>query len=178
MNRKKGFTLIELLVVIAIIGILSSVVLSAINEARVKAREAKAKSELKNVRSAISMLEHDTEKWPNGCAIGVVSNPEIELDSAQAGIKIRPSVATVNTCIWTTEDVANWDGPYMETPVDPWGNSYWFDPDYRPRDNVDETTNCDGGTGAISNIVAVVSFGPNGIGENKYDCDDIYVEIK
>ncbi len=178
MNKKNGFTLIELLVTIAIIGILSSVVLTSISTARKKAREAKAKTEIKNVHLAISMLEHDTEKWPNGCEIGVVSNPEIELDSTQAGIKTRPSIATVNTCSWTAEDIANWDGPYMETPVDPWGNSYWFDPDYRPGDNVDGVENCGGGTGIISDIVAIVSFGPNGTGKNKYDCDDVYIEIK
>lgn len=38
MSNKRGFTLIELLVVISIIGLLSSVVLTAINTSRIKAR--------------------------------------------------------------------------------------------------------------------------------------------
>jgi prepilin-type N-terminal cleavage/methylation domain-containing protein len=49
---KSGFTLIELLVVIAIIGVLSSVVMSSITTARVKAYDAKVKGQLSNIRSA------------------------------------------------------------------------------------------------------------------------------
>ena len=179
-----GFTLIELLVVIAIIGILASTVLASLNTAREKAKIAAVKAELRQVRNAIALLEDDTGKWPNGCQPSAVSNPEVLLDNANAGIKFPPSAPySSGTCSWTAQDVTNWKGPYMETPVDPWGRSYIFDPDYQ------EYSACAAKPAgekypAIPKFIAVLSAGPtitnqqgDNTGINDYDCDDIFLQI-
>lgn len=73
MNKNKGFTLIELLVVIAIIGILSSVVLASLNQARGKGANAAIKNNLANIR-AQAELHYDEEgnTYTGMCANGTI----------------------------------------------------------------------------------------------------------
>ncbi|MEK7643661.1 MAG: type II secretion system protein [Patescibacteria group bacterium] len=64
--KKGGFTLIELLVVLAIIGILSSYVLAALREARVKSRDARRLSDVKQFRTALEQYFEANHSFPIG----------------------------------------------------------------------------------------------------------------
>lgn len=55
----KGFTLIELLVVISIIGVLSSVVMVSLNNAKEKARNVVRKSDVAQIKKAIELCTDD-----------------------------------------------------------------------------------------------------------------------
>jgi len=65
---KKGFTLIELLVVIAIIGILASIVLVSLNNARSKARDIKRVGDMRGLQLALEGYYDDHEFYPVGIA--------------------------------------------------------------------------------------------------------------
>ncbi len=63
-NTKKGFTLIELLVVIAIIGLLSTLAVVALNNARAKARDARRVSDIKQIQTALELYAQDANGYP------------------------------------------------------------------------------------------------------------------
>ncbi len=179
-KNKKGFTLIELLVVIAIIGILSSVVLSSLNSAREKARIGAAKSQLKNIQAGIILLESDVEKSIKGCSISshAVGN-EFSLTDPQSGLTQAPTdFANHGGCRWEASDVPKWKGPYIRTPLDPWGNPYWYDEDYHPLLNHGGL--CVDTYAGDPTFPVIVSGGPNGSNGAEtyvYDCDDIFIII-
>jgi prepilin-type N-terminal cleavage/methylation domain-containing protein len=181
MKLGRGFTLIELLVVIAIIGILAIIGMIAFTSSRQSARISVAQHEVRLIKSAIALLALDTDKWPNGCPVAQVvsgAGNEIYLNDDDAGLVARPTTIG-NTghpsCEWTDFEVNTlWREAYLDSLIDPWGNQYYIDHDYHPGEN--GGSNCPGYV-TITEIPAVVSFGPDGIGPNLYNCDDIFVQI-
>ncbi len=108
--NKKGFTLIELLVVIAIIGLLSTLAVVALGQARVKARDSKRLSDLKQLQTALELYYTDNNAYPAGS--GVVMGA--------TGYKCLTSSGFADTCASGTT--------YMgQVPTDPsTGQSYTY----------------------------------------------------
>jgi general secretion pathway protein G len=150
--KNKGFTLIEIIVVTLLIGILATLgsyaILKGVNNGRIKNAEA----ELEMLSAAVLQLAWDTGKWPNGAWRNAGGSVEMwDITYNRSGL------------LGTDGSYDHWKGPYFEGPlIDPWGNPYFFDPDY----SID---------GVMRPVVG--SFGPNGMGPNMYDADDIYIRL-
>ena len=64
-----GFTLIELLVTISIIGALSALLVTNFIGARSRAADAKKKSELQSLKSALRLYYNDNQNYPAGSGL-------------------------------------------------------------------------------------------------------------
>jgi general secretion pathway protein G len=153
LKHNSGFTLIELVVVVGIISVLSGIAIPAFNKMGDKAKIAEATSDLKNLQLALEILAIDTEMWPGPSAVGEIvnggGNEVWDLNAPEAGL------------VATDGSFPDWDGPYVPAvQKDPWGNDYFFDSDY----DIDGTK-----------YAVLGSFGPNGVGPNVYDDDDIII---
>ena len=154
-KSNSGFTLIELMIVIAVVSILAAIAIPNFISYRKKAMIAQAIAELKVIELAVQALAVDTGCWPtedghkNPAGVLTGSDEMEDLSVPEAGLAA------------TDGNYPGWDGPYLQgIPKDPWGNDYFWDPDYV----------IDG-----EDHVVIGSYGPNGEGRNDYDDDDIYL---
>jgi len=92
-TKSRGFTLIELLVVIAIIGLLSTLAVVALNNARQKSRDAKRVSDIKQIQTALELYFADQNAYPAGAGIALGTATYTALSSG-AGFSNTPSGTT------------------------------------------------------------------------------------
>jgi general secretion pathway protein G len=100
--NQRGFTLIELMIVVVILGLLATTVMPKILSRPEQARRTKAKVDMQNIASALSLFKTDTGRFPTTAEglDALVTDP---------GIKGYNSDA------------------YLErVPPDPWGNAYVY----------------------------------------------------
>jgi type II secretory pathway pseudopilin PulG len=175
-------TVLEIMIVVAIISILAGIAAYAISGIREKVWKEQAKQELERIAVAIEQLAFDTGKWPGGLRRTTQDKEVWDLGSPESGLLTNPPgtasggtmfgqdwrgpyINATDTNVWT-DDTIPYDRRGQPTFLDPWGKNYFFDSDYNIRN------------AGTSIVVAVGCFGPNGVGQNKYDEDDLWVEIR
>lgn len=101
-NPSQGFTLVEIMVVVLIIAVLAAVVAPDFFANAEKAQAAKAKSDLRSVKSALDIYRMDNFQYPTTAEglEALVSKP------ASAGDGYKPSLDKI--------------------PKDPWGREYKY----------------------------------------------------
>jgi type II secretion system protein G len=113
MQEKKGFTLIELLVVIAIIGLLATLSVVSLNNARERARDARRVSDIRQIQTALELYFNAEDEYPTTVSI---TDSEVETTKGVLGGTITSGTTTFMDPI-----------PTAPTPADcTSGNSYTY----------------------------------------------------
>jgi general secretion pathway protein G len=103
--RHDGFTLIEIMVVVVILGILAAVIVPKLTEKPGEARAVKARSDLRQLESALEMYKLDNFYYP----------------STQQGLRALVEKPAGDP------PARNWRSAYINRlPKDPWGNPYQY----------------------------------------------------
>lgn len=114
---KKGFTLVELMIVMAILSTLVGLIGSGFRSSQIRGRDAKRKSDLKQISAALELLVSDHGNYPNGDAAGKIE-----------ACPFDASGGTSSACSWGVGDMSDGKTLYLKkVPQDPAsGISYFY----------------------------------------------------
>ncbi len=150
-NNKNGFTLIELLVVIAIIGLLAGMFMGTFSAVRKSAKKTNTKSTVKQVKLAWKQYLSEYNKFPSG--INEMDSKALKIISGKEKIENYKEIPFLDFSDKSTD----------KSYTDPWGNVYQVRLDEAGNNSVTATA------GPVKDVVAVWSYGPDGIDNTKDD---------
>lgn len=110
MNKQRGFTIVELLLVIVVIAILSAIVIVAYNGVQLRARQAKAQSDISNVQKLV-----ETHKAFNGTypVTAANLNPDWATTTARTDANCAGGTQTADWVPGLTSSLPQSDGTAM-----------------------------------------------------------------
>lgn len=114
--ERAGFTLIELLVVISIIGLITTVAVVALNNARMKSRDTKRVADVRQVQTGLEFYFVEQNEYPPAAAGGVT------LGSASAAMLSNGGFTAQGGGTGTVHM-----GKVPAAPTPPVGNSYVYE---------------------------------------------------
>ncbi|RMF86083.1 MAG: prepilin-type N-terminal cleavage/methylation domain-containing protein [Nitrospirae bacterium] len=155
-----GFTLIEIIIVIAVIAILAGIATPSIVKNIQDSRIARARSDCKEIASAMAAFYKDLGRWPTTDGTNDVSylkTDDGDVPSKASGVTgwtgtsdLFKDQLITNAPGYATSGEVKWDGPYQtEFGADPWNHAYLC--------NVGDLS------AGSTTPVYVISAGPNGV---------------
>ena len=101
-KSRRGFTLVELMVVVLIIAILAALVVPKFQDAKERANEGAAKSQIGRISAIVQQFRLDCDRYP----------------TTEEGL---------NALVVAPADATGWRGPYLDRiPPDPWQQEYVY----------------------------------------------------
>jgi prepilin-type N-terminal cleavage/methylation domain-containing protein len=125
LSLRKGFTLIELLVVVAIISVLATIVLSSLGDAREKAKEVRALSEMKAIYTAFNFYLLDNKGVGPGTGVLQWREPD-----CVGNLNVTNTGNDYPNGVLLSSYASQMDAYRDTAQLNPWGYQYEIDAAY------------------------------------------------
>ncbi|MBX4200393.1 prepilin-type N-terminal cleavage/methylation domain-containing protein [Candidatus Parcubacteria bacterium] len=114
--RSRGLTLVELLVVITIIGIISTIIIGGLSQARETSKKKRVQADFKSIQDQVGVSESDVKLLKD---ITGSSCTDCGFSNATP-MNNQPGALAANAQAWLKIGFSN-------PPMDPWGTPYTLD---------------------------------------------------